>query len=163
MGSRNGESKTGPCGGEPALLILSADAVGTPVILGRPVTVVRLVIDGPNLVVLSYAGGSSLPPPPPSCAVFARLGPRPNRCWRWLSCGVGWKRLDRSYERPMLLSQVSRHDWPSWRPVRQVRHLPCFTIPFCLSGALILMFLFVFRAGQETELVELRWEVVLVT
>jgi hypothetical protein len=69
---RNGESKTGPCGGEPASLISPADAVGTPVILGRLVTIVRLVSAGPNLVVLSYVGGSSLPPPRPhvlSCEV----------------------------------------------------------------------------------------------
>jgi hypothetical protein len=81
------ESKAGPYGDKPASLVPPAGTIGTPVIVGCSVMVVRLVFTGPNLVMLSYVGGSSLPPPPPQTCRLARLGPWPFRCWRWTSCG----------------------------------------------------------------------------
>jgi hypothetical protein len=75
--SLDGESKAGPCGGEPASLVLPAGAIDKPVIVGRHMMSMRLVSIGPNLVVLSYARGSSLLPPSPLMRRLARLCPWP--------------------------------------------------------------------------------------
>jgi hypothetical protein len=87
--SPDGESKASPYGGEPASLVPPASVVGIPIIVSRPVMVVRLVSAAPNLVMLSYARGSLLPPPPPLMCRLARLGPWPFHYWRWASCTVG--------------------------------------------------------------------------
>jgi hypothetical protein len=102
--SPDGESKAGPCGGEPAMLVPPASAVGIPVIVGRPVTVVRLVSAGPQPGCVILCRGSLLPPPSPLMCRLARLGPWPFHCWRWASCTVSWKCLDWPYERLMLVS-----------------------------------------------------------
>lgn len=45
--SPNGESKVGPYGGELASLVSPTGAIGTSIIVGRPIMVVRLVCAGP--------------------------------------------------------------------------------------------------------------------
>jgi hypothetical protein len=46
-------------------------------LIGHPMIVVMLVSVGPNLIVLSYVRGSSLPPPPPFMCRLTSSGPRP--------------------------------------------------------------------------------------
>jgi hypothetical protein len=74
--SSDGESKAGPCDSEPTSSVLSADAIGAPVIAGRPETDVRFIGAGcqPYRVILCprVATSSSSSPFVSSCEVSER-------------------------------------------------------------------------------------------
>jgi hypothetical protein len=73
-------SRASPCG-EPASLVPAACAISTSIIVDHPMIAVSLVSAGPNLVLLSYARGSSLSLPPPLMCRHAMSGPWPFYCW----------------------------------------------------------------------------------